>query len=397
MPNPTFMRSLLQIAVMQAVFLGCLATGLKAESVPNDLPTCAEAIARELGPKLGGARRRVIVADFTRLPNEGSLLGVQLAEELTAALVVLGGPVVVERRLLPAALRELRLGASDLFEPSAVKRIGRFVGADILVTGGMFAGNGITVVAKAIRIDTGEIVASVRSALPSSRAFMNVLATPAPVPSYSEGWIHDEPEPEPESFPVAKAPQPEPEPVKPAVAGPAIILNETFSSYAEGTAPPGWLGTAHFAVTADKRGAKSFQAFEPGASRFTVPGLHLPADDFFLEWVAGRTDNGCLHQPHFVIEIGDIKAGAERSYCTQYEAVLGNSRTPISLPIGTPITFQLRKEGDVFSLWIDGQRVLIARKTDFTPGDRIVINLDGDAKYSNHGVLYSVFLKRGRR
>lgn len=370
---------------MKALWIAVVAlAGLSAapQAAADDAPRaqslreCAVQLADTLAGQLGTAAKKIAVTSFIRL-NEGEVaLGAQLADELDSALFRKGRRItLVERRRLTAAVSELHLSAGDLFEAANVRRVGRFLGADAIIVGTIYAGEGLNVVARAIRVETGDVLAAAE-------------ATLEPKPAYRAAFeqrVGTPPAPVAQAALTAKTPPPS--------ANGAVFL-EDFTSLKEGTAPAHWLGVEHFGVAFEKRGTPVFQAFEPGAARFSIPRVSLPSGNFSVVWVARRDNGLCASQPHMLITVGNLRAGAEHTGCGSYRAVLNNTHAGLDVTAGSPHRFELRRDGDIYTLWMDGTRLLLVRKTDFQPGDTLVVDLDAYHDTTNRGTLYSVEVRR---
>ncbi len=348
----------------------------------GNLQECADSLAGSLTEQLDDTARKVAVTNLVKLGEHENLLGAQLAEELTTALFHRNKKIVlVERRRLQSAISELQLSSGALFDESNARRIGKFVGADAVVVGSLFAADGINVVVRVIRVETGDVLAAASNTLVSTAAYRTALDTPLMQPvkkSVASAAIL-----------AAKEVEPVPD------AGPRVVYEQDFKGLKEGTAPENWLGTEHFAVTFDKRGKPLFKAFEPGAARFVISGLDLPSGDFSVVWVMSRQQQYC-YSPNMLITVGNLTAGAQSNGCAEHASILNNSRGTVKVTPGTPHRFELRREGSVFTLWMDGTRLLLARKTDFRPGDALVVDMGMEHGRVNLGTLYSVTIMENR-
>ncbi|MCX5790320.1 MAG: hypothetical protein NTX64_17705 [Elusimicrobia bacterium] len=105
-------------------------------------------------------RRRVAVVPFRDSGGNFSRAGVVVAERLTATLIESGSLDVIERNQLQAVTEELRLGSAGAFDPVTVKRLGRVLGVDALVTGTALEllSNQIEVHARLIDVETARVL-----------------------------------------------------------------------------------------------------------------------------------------------------------------------------------------------------------------------------------------------
>jgi len=93
--------------------------------------------------------------------SEQLTLGEKISELLTAQLSGNHGIELVERARIEKAFDELALGQTGLIEESQVARIGRMVGAHVLVTGKAFPlDNELFIVAKVIGVQTSHVFAA---------------------------------------------------------------------------------------------------------------------------------------------------------------------------------------------------------------------------------------------
>ncbi len=88
------------------------------------------------GVASGWAGPRVAVMDFeNRSQHGGWRLGSGAADVLTTELVKTGKFEMFEREQLGAVLKEQKLGASGLVDPSTAARIGKVIGVNFIITG----------------------------------------------------------------------------------------------------------------------------------------------------------------------------------------------------------------------------------------------------------------------
>lgn len=92
-------------------------------------------VSKELARAAKDARAdRVAVMPLKDLSGRPCRAGGVLADRLINGLVG-RGVSVIERGRLEGVLEELRLGATGVLDPKTVKELGRFLGADAIVTG----------------------------------------------------------------------------------------------------------------------------------------------------------------------------------------------------------------------------------------------------------------------
>lgn len=119
-------------------------------------------MARELAAE---ARRagvtRVAVMPFEPADGGSPRDGWNISEKLVTQLVRTGKVQALERSMLRALLSEQRLGQTGALDPATLKRIGRVLSADGIVTGSFVTiGREVVVNARLINAETGVIVAA---------------------------------------------------------------------------------------------------------------------------------------------------------------------------------------------------------------------------------------------
>lgn len=124
----------------------------------------------------------VVVWDFDNqspagLPGaeRGEFLKRSLSENLTAALLQIGGLPVVERQRLKDLLAEQRLAAGDLADEDARLRLGKIVGASRMVFGGYFVlGEQVQVHVRVIDTATSRVLFSDETTAPLAGVMQQV-------------------------------------------------------------------------------------------------------------------------------------------------------------------------------------------------------------------------------
>jgi TolB-like protein len=97
----------------------------------------------------------VAILDFDSSLPGGAESGKQISETLTAMLAGQEGITIVERSAIAQVLKEQELNATGLVDPQQAVRIGKLVGARILVTGRVFAvDKSVFITAKIIGTET---------------------------------------------------------------------------------------------------------------------------------------------------------------------------------------------------------------------------------------------------
>ena len=131
------------------------------------------------------AENTVIVPTAAVLPFEArdrqassADMGKSVAELLNAALTETGAADMVERAELDAALNELQLSAVGLTSKDSQVKLGRFIGAKILITGSLFKSGGKNfVIVKIIGTETGRVLGASAS---GTEEFTSLVPSLAP-------------------------------------------------------------------------------------------------------------------------------------------------------------------------------------------------------------------------
>ncbi|MBI4347375.1 MAG: hypothetical protein HY553_11000 [Elusimicrobia bacterium] len=107
-------------------------------------------------------RKHIAVVPFRDTSGKESRSGAIIAERLVAALLHRGSVEVVERSQLEAVMEELRLASVGVVDPAMVKRLGRFLGVDAVVTGTTveLLGSRVEVHARLIDVETARVLAA---------------------------------------------------------------------------------------------------------------------------------------------------------------------------------------------------------------------------------------------
>ena len=104
-------------------------------------------------------------------------MGKSVAELLNIALMESGNAEMVERAELDAALNELQLSATGLTSKDSQVKLGRFIGAKILITGSLFkSGSKNFVIAKIIGTETSRVLGASASGTEDFTSLVPMLA-----------------------------------------------------------------------------------------------------------------------------------------------------------------------------------------------------------------------------
>ncbi|NLJ47356.1 MAG: hypothetical protein GX430_12470 [Treponema sp.] len=121
-------------------------------------------------PRAGKPRLSVLYFSDTRGAPDLAWLSKGLADLLAGDLGATGAFTLVEREELERVLREQELVLSGLVDPAGAPKVGRLLGADLLLYGSFLgAGEELRIDARVVRAETGEIAASARAEGPTAR------------------------------------------------------------------------------------------------------------------------------------------------------------------------------------------------------------------------------------
>ena len=123
------------------------------------LPSCAT------GPVRNEPGRGMAVWDLENLSPGGSRLdiGELLSAQVVAEIKKRNDYTLVERTRLVRVLEELRLGSSSLADEQARLRVGKLVGARLMVFGGyMLIGTTMRIDLRLVEVETGKVLKAVQ-------------------------------------------------------------------------------------------------------------------------------------------------------------------------------------------------------------------------------------------
>jgi len=122
-------------------------------------------------------KKTIAVVDFTDLQGNVTELGRFLAEEFSAALVNAGkGFVVVDRIHLKNILKEHKLSASGIIDPTTARKLGKIAGVDTIITGTITPfGERVRLSAKVLETDSAKVICASRGNIPKTDAIEELL------------------------------------------------------------------------------------------------------------------------------------------------------------------------------------------------------------------------------
>ncbi len=125
-----------------------------------------------LSAQAPASRPRLSVLYFSNTRDSADLgwLSKGLSDMLAGDLAASGSFTLVERGELERVLREQELGLSGLVDPAGAPKVGRLLGADLLLYGSFLASwEDLRIDARVVRAETGEVAASARAEGPAAR------------------------------------------------------------------------------------------------------------------------------------------------------------------------------------------------------------------------------------
>jgi len=163
----------------------------KIESLKEPIPEPVEGppgiqeingLSKAMAEKIAASGEKTIaVVDFADLQGNVTELGRFLAEEISAELVNAGERFeVVDRLHLKAILKEHKLSASGLIDPTTARELGKVAGVGVLVTGTVTAfGERVKISAKALSTQSAKVICSSKGSIPKTQAIEDLLAMEA--------------------------------------------------------------------------------------------------------------------------------------------------------------------------------------------------------------------------
>lgn len=170
-------RLIRTVALTLSALTALLTFAAPAAGYENQIADQAQAIAEKLADS---ERRTLAVVDFTDLQGNVTELGRFLAEELSIGLAGLdlpdGGFEVVDRTHLKALLKEHKLSATGLIDPSTAREVGQIAGVGALITGTVTPlGDSVRLAIKVLDTESARIVTSSTANIPKIEAIEELL------------------------------------------------------------------------------------------------------------------------------------------------------------------------------------------------------------------------------
>jgi hypothetical protein len=126
---------------------------------PQRVQSRDAALESLLDSVIAGRAMAIAVLDLQPIAGQPAAVESYLAEEIRTRLAQRRGVQTFERALLAHALEELQLGMSDLADPEHVRRFGRLVAADAILTGTtMHFPHDVKLMLRVLDTETGEVI-----------------------------------------------------------------------------------------------------------------------------------------------------------------------------------------------------------------------------------------------
>ena len=144
-----------------------------------------KAMARDLASEAKKAGvSRVAVMPFEAADGSSSRDGWNISEKLVTQLVRTGKVQTLERSMLKALMDEHRLGRSGALDPATLRKLGRVLSAEGIVTGSFVTvGREVVVNARLVNVETGVIIAA--SERRADRDWFDLPALFVPAPEFT--------------------------------------------------------------------------------------------------------------------------------------------------------------------------------------------------------------------
>ncbi|MBE0564690.1 MAG: hypothetical protein IH621_01930 [Krumholzibacteria bacterium] len=351
--------SLLLVAFMAVHSLGW-ASQSKPANTANPPPTAGampnltealESLAEQMVTGMEGQRKSMVaVTEFTDSSNRVSDLGVFLAEEMITRLFRTGRLRVVERSKLNEVLAEHNLGMSGLVDDATVKQLGKILGVDAVAVGSIIdLGDQVRVNARLISAETGSVFSVAAVSLPKDEQVSSMMRRIPRRPSST-------------------------------VAGGGSSLGsvggynyfEDFSSVEEGQFPEGWSGGATLYVKPSTQlpGKNVLAPFQGKNHEFSIPELVFPENwKLEIQYIIDHGGSRGVRGAKFRWRAGSLDFGytLQKSVNTWSQTwYIGNTNIKTTTYLHKICTLALEKQGDVFKLYLNSDKLLVTRNPGFT-------------------------------
>ncbi|MBI3668851.1 MAG: TonB family protein [Acidobacteria bacterium] len=150
-----------------------------------------DALAARLSAQIAKSQlKRVVVMDLVSPDDKSRPLGVQLTDQLGAALAKQGKDLeIFDRARVRAALEERKLNTEDVFDPKTSRFLSKYFGAQIVVTGSFArAENAVGIVLVASKLsESNETVGQSNGTIPMTKEIEAFFGKPSQSPPLPPG------------------------------------------------------------------------------------------------------------------------------------------------------------------------------------------------------------------
>jgi curli biogenesis system outer membrane secretion channel CsgG len=315
-------------------------------------------MAQTLGERLqwSPAKMKIAVLDFSTPEGSACELSGPLAEDLTTHLFSVDRFSIIERRMLNKVLAETKASQSDFFDPEAVARLGRLMGADGVVAGTITAGaNDYSLNARIIVVESALVASVAQVGLPRAIAEQRGSCRSGAVaaPERPQG--------------------PGPGGNAPSAKSAKTFWSVSFDRVPDGLVPDGWNASDRVLVTGSSRSRALQLTSASGQGSVLIDGVQFPSD-FRVELVVSL-------QPwaRFGFQAGDLVASTAGEFMGE-----NFQRVPTD---GNKHVVLLERRGAVLKMFVDGQEHKIVRRNQMSIGETVRLTLhEGAALYSIKGM-----------
>ncbi|PKN35889.1 MAG: hypothetical protein CVU61_01790 [Deltaproteobacteria bacterium HGW-Deltaproteobacteria-19] len=156
------------------IALVVICPALPAVSYEREIANLSSILSAEI---VKSGKKSIAVVDFTDLQGRVNELGRFIAEEISGNLTSHSqGFDVLDRNHMKRIIEEQKLSLSGLMDPSAIKKIGKLAGTDVIITGTITPfGDSIRVSCKAIDTETGKVTGSARGDIAKTVTIADLL------------------------------------------------------------------------------------------------------------------------------------------------------------------------------------------------------------------------------
>ncbi len=157
-----------------AMLLAFLLLSASAFGYEKEIKDLSAAMAEKIA---GKGKQTVAVVDFNDLEGNITQLDRFIAEEFSVALAGAGkGFKVIDRTHLKAIIKENNLSATGLIDPATIKKLGKIVGVDALITGTLTPfGDNMHLAVKILDTETAEIIDATTGDIAKTKAIDEML------------------------------------------------------------------------------------------------------------------------------------------------------------------------------------------------------------------------------